>query len=158
MCWPYYPRLRKERDAEGKPKEGQPVTVEQITSPKLIAKEFSDICTEARNLRFDKKRRLEFEKLATASSLESFDLVKQRKTGLVLVENCTAWLYLHRRDGACGTCKSVVSRLLKRLRLIESEINEISPSAIFLQNAADLRKDIDAVLHTFRQKIGKLKE
>ncbi|PIO54905.1 hypothetical protein TELCIR_23720 [Teladorsagia circumcincta] len=116
------------------------------------------MCTEARNLRFNKKRRLEFEKLANASSLESFDLAKQRRTGLLLVENCTAWLYLHRRDGACGTCKSAVSRLLKRLCLIESKINETSSSAIFLQNAADLRKDIDAVLHTFRHKIGKLKE
>ncbi|KAK6051656.1 hypothetical protein COOONC_10839 [Cooperia oncophora] len=43
QCWPYYPRLRKQRDAEGKPKEGCPVTVERIASPKLIAKEFADV-------------------------------------------------------------------------------------------------------------------
>ncbi|KAK6051655.1 hypothetical protein COOONC_10838 [Cooperia oncophora] len=149
QCWPYYPRLRKQRDAEGKPKEGYPVTVERIASPKLIAKEFADVCTEARNLRFDKKKRLAFEKLASAAHLEGFDLAGQRKTGLLLVENCTAWLYLHRREDAYKTCKSAVSRLLQRLRSIENEIGEASPSSVFLRNAEDLKKDVKTVLNLF---------
>ncbi|VDO47751.1 unnamed protein product [Haemonchus placei] len=81
MCWdhtwwPYYPRLRKERDLEGKPKDGYKVDVERIPCQKLIAKEFADVCTEVRNLRFDKKKRLEFEKSAMAPSLESTILLR----------------------------------------------------------------------------------
>ncbi|KAK6048021.1 hypothetical protein COOONC_14474, partial [Cooperia oncophora] len=97
--------------------EGNPVTVERLAPPKLIAKEFADVCTEARNLRFDKKKRLEFENSANAAPLEGLDLANQRKTGLVLVENCTAWLYLHRREDAYKICKSAVSRLLQQASL-----------------------------------------
>ncbi|KAK5965955.1 hypothetical protein GCK32_016261 [Trichostrongylus colubriformis] len=156
--WPYYPRLRKSQNLMGKPKDGQPVTVERISSPKLIAKEFADICAEARNLRFDKKRRLEFEKSANAPHLEGFDVCSQRRTGLVLVENCTAWLYLHRREGPFGKTKSAVSRLFQKLRLVDDEIHESSSSPIFLRDVEDLRKDISTVMKLFQHHVHTTKE
>ncbi|XGW05278.1 hypothetical protein V3C99_016004 [Haemonchus contortus] len=151
VWWPYYPRLRKERDLEGKPKDGYKVDVERIPCQKLIAKEFADACTEVRNLRFDKKKRLQFEKSAMVPALESSDLANQRITGLVLVENCTAWLYLHRREDGFAKRKSAVLHLLQRLRSIENDISRNPPSPLLLRNAEELGRDIKIVMDSFRE-------
>uniref|UniRef100_A0A7I4YZ90 IBR domain containing protein n=1 Tax=Haemonchus contortus TaxID=6289 RepID=A0A7I4YZ90_HAECO len=156
--FPYYARSRKFHDLEGKPKQGDPVPVERIAPVQLIAKEFADICTEARNLRFDKKRRVEFEKSVSASRLNESDLINQRRTSLVLIENCTAWLYLHRREGVFGTCRSSVSRLFQRICSIENEFSETSPSPILLRNIRELKKDIGNVMNLFQESVHKVKE
>ncbi|KAK5971062.1 hypothetical protein GCK32_011499, partial [Trichostrongylus colubriformis] len=135
---PWNGNMRKYHSLAGKPKQGYQVTVERITPMQLIGKEFADICTEARNLRFDKKKMLAFDKSAIACQLENNDLANQRKTGLIMVENCTAWLYLHRREVTAATCKSAVSRLFQRLRSIENDISETWPSSILLRNAEAL--------------------
>ncbi|KAK6018887.1 hypothetical protein OSTOST_15496 [Ostertagia ostertagi] len=101
---------------------------------------------------------LEFEKSASALHLDGYDVAIQRKTGLVLVENCTAWLYLHRREGSYGTCKSAVLRLLQRLRSIENEISETEPSRIFFQNVELLGKDIKHLLKLFQETIYHVEE
>ncbi|VDL83573.1 unnamed protein product [Nippostrongylus brasiliensis] len=144
-CWPYYPRLRKERDAEGKPKDGYKVDVEIIPRVKLIAKDFATACTEVRNQRFDKKKRLKFEELALAA--EKVELVDLRKTALILVENCTAWVYMHRSETHLRECKSSVSHLFQQFEKVELELERQSPT--LAKEIDELESAVENVIRTF---------
>ncbi|VDL82651.1 unnamed protein product [Nippostrongylus brasiliensis] len=153
-CWPYYPRLRKQRDAEGKPKDGYKVDVEIIPRVKLIAKEFATACTEARNQRFDKKKRLKFEELALAA--EKVELVDLRKTALILVENCTAWMYMHRSETHLREYKSAVSHLFQQFEKVELELERQSPT--LAKEIEELKSAVENVIRTFREHARNISE
>ncbi|VDP02913.1 unnamed protein product [Heligmosomoides polygyrus] len=129
--------------------EGYRVTVEKVAPVKLIAKEFASRCTEARNLRFSKEKRTDFEKRALLA--EKPKLVHLRRTTLVLVENCTAWLYLHRSERATHRPhKLAVSHLLQQFLSLQVEATEDVPSTSFDDKVEELKKTVQKVLDLFK--------
>ncbi|VDL62787.1 unnamed protein product [Nippostrongylus brasiliensis] len=153
-CWPFSPGLRKRHDAQGKPKNGNKVNVEIIPRVKLIAKDFATACTEARNQRFDRERRLKFEELALAA--EEVELVDLRKTALILVENCTAWMYMHRSETHHRECKSTVSHLFQQFEKVELELERQSPT--LAKEIDELKSAVENVIRMFREHARNINE
>ncbi|VDL68308.1 unnamed protein product [Nippostrongylus brasiliensis] len=145
--WQYGARYRKIHNKLGKPKDGYPVAVETIPRVKLIAKEYASTCTDARNLRFDARKRRDFEKLAVSANEP--ELIDLRRTALVLVENCTAWMYLHRSEPHTGECKSAVSHLFQQITKTQLELGRQSTN--LNKEVEELRITIEKVMSTFHQ-------
>ncbi|WKY12199.1 hypothetical protein Q1695_003631 [Nippostrongylus brasiliensis] len=145
--WQYGARYRKIHNKLGKPKDGYPVTVETIPRVKLIAKEYASTCTDARNLRFDERKRRDFEKLAVSANEP--ELIDLRRTALILVENCTAWMYLHRSELHIGECKSAVSHLFQQITKTQLELERQSTN--LNKEVEELKNSIEKVMSTFLQ-------
>ncbi|VDL66843.1 unnamed protein product [Nippostrongylus brasiliensis] len=154
LHWPYYPRLRKRRDLEGKPKEGYKVDVETMPRVKLIAKEFANICTEARNQRFDKDKRVKFEESALAA--ERPELVDLRKTALILVENCTAWLYIRHAEIHLQKDRSAVSHLLQQYNKVQFDLER--KSLTIAKEIDELNSAVKNVIRTLSERLSSTDE
>ncbi|KJH42068.1 hypothetical protein DICVIV_11953 [Dictyocaulus viviparus] len=132
ILMPYHPRWRKNHLKDERPKYENPAKVELVEPLRLIKKEFTVVCTEARNYRFDKMKWRQIEKSPTLNSLsfnERSTIIDMMKTILLLVESSMAWLYFKRSEKSVRQLKLVVLRIfqhyLSMYRCItESKIND----------------------------------
>ncbi|RCN37791.1 hypothetical protein ANCCAN_16305, partial [Ancylostoma caninum] len=92
-----------------------------VPGKRLIRKDFAMLCAEARIQRFSAQKKEEFNK----SVAKSFQLKSQqyrtndlRKTVLLLVENCTAWIYLNMPND-WQHLRATVSQLFQQLLALE---------------------------------------
>ncbi|KAL6726079.1 hypothetical protein Aduo_008088 [Ancylostoma duodenale] len=149
----FRPRYRKEKHKRGE-KNGQFVTSEHLEVKKLTKKEFAKICVEARKQRLSDKKRAIYERTARepfSCEAEIRSAVEFRKTVLYVVENCTAWLYLHQSDGH-QHLKSVLSQLLRSFLKLQEEI--MHPRPKFNMRFENLRSAVTKTITTFHQLVN----
>ncbi|KAK6744901.1 hypothetical protein RB195_011550 [Necator americanus] len=150
---PFFVMYRKRYHKRGK-KEGVPAQAKYVEPKRLIRKEYSKVCAEARKRRFDVEDRKNFEKAVTkmfSCKSSASDAINLRRTALFLVETCTAWLYLHRSEDH-QHLKSLVLHLLENYSILQEEISlsESNVTARF----DDLKIAITKVLTLFSQSIN----
>ncbi|ETN71851.1 hypothetical protein NECAME_04595, partial [Necator americanus] len=149
---PFFIRYRRRYHKRGK-KEGAPAQVKYAAPKKLVRKQYSKVCTEARNRRFDNQGRKKFEKAINrvfSCKSSASDAINLGRTALFLVENCTAWLYLHRSEDH-QHLKSLVLHLLENYSILQEEIS--LPESNVTARFDDLKIVIAKVLTLFSQSI-----
>ncbi|KHJ93399.1 hypothetical protein OESDEN_06696, partial [Oesophagostomum dentatum] len=117
---------------------------------RLVNKDFSTLCWEARNERFNKSQ--DFVKAIS----KMFSIKKEqnriddlRRAVLFVVENCTAWLYLTKPVN-CTHLKLEVSRLFRQLLAIQRSLP--TTREIFMKQWAELEQALEEVSQIFRQR------
>ncbi|KAL6725835.1 hypothetical protein Aduo_007863 [Ancylostoma duodenale] len=88
-----------------------------LPQKRLIKKDFAILCAEARIQRFNARKREEFDKNVARSfqlKAEQYRANDLRKTVLLLVENCTAWIYLN-MPSDWQHLRAAVSQLFRQL-------------------------------------------
>ncbi|RCN40396.1 hypothetical protein ANCCAN_13642 [Ancylostoma caninum] len=174
LFWPYPPRHRKEyHDPDDEfYKYGYRVQPEYLEQKKLINKHYSTICVDARKLRFDERKktlrhsedrrrlriieqkRTEFADAVIKkfpSETEQHRVIDIRQTALFLVENCTAWLYLHRAEKN-RILKETVSLLFRQILLFQDQI--LDDRSDHKGDVVDLEKCVSDVIDLFRSYIA----
>ncbi|KAK6744906.1 hypothetical protein RB195_011555 [Necator americanus] len=149
---PFFIRYRRRYHKRGK-KEGAPAQVKYVAPKKLVRKQYSKVCTEARNRRFDNQGRKKFEKAINrvfSCKSSASDAINLGRTALFLVETCTAWLYLHRSEDH-QHLKSLVLHLLENYSILQEEIS--LPASNVTARFDDLKIVIAKVLTLFSQSI-----
>ncbi|KHJ93127.1 hypothetical protein OESDEN_06967 [Oesophagostomum dentatum] len=130
------------------------VTPKPLEPKKLIRKEVASICVAARIERFYTSMRLEFENSvakSTCSEREQCQVKDLRKTILFLVENCTAWIYLHCSEKHVRA-KSQIGKLFQAILILQEEILRSSSTA--KAHTEEIQKGVTEVLGTFRKCTG----
>ncbi|RCN41728.1 hypothetical protein ANCCAN_12333 [Ancylostoma caninum] len=154
LWWWYTARQRQiyiERDGKIE-KCGMPTEPEYLSPKRVIRKEFAAICAEARNLRFNEKEREMFSDVVlktTQIKPEQSNLVDTRRTVLLLVEHCTAWLYIHRDDSIVRDIKSLPSKLFHQLMNVERKIEDGKYE--ILADMEQLEKEVQKLISVFRK-------
>lgn len=125
--------------------------VESIVASKQIKKEFSDVCGEARQLRFSTSKKTEFEKAvrklkSTYAGVEKLRDI--RKTVLTIVENGLAYVYIEKKQEALAL-KPQLSKLMKQWLAIEAEIQH--PRCDFPTRYEAIEKNLSKVLEQLKQ-------
>ncbi|KHJ91524.1 hypothetical protein OESDEN_08612, partial [Oesophagostomum dentatum] len=117
---------------------------------RLVDKDFSVLCWEARQERFNKSEdfRRAISKMLP-SKKEQCRVENLRKTILFVVENCTAWLYLT-KPADCNHLKLEVSRLFRQLLAMQ---RLATTREIFKKNLAKLEMTFEEVVSMFDQRI-----
>ncbi|KAL6726074.1 hypothetical protein Aduo_008084 [Ancylostoma duodenale] len=140
LFFPYRPMHRKKYhhpDSEFY-KSGLRVYPEYLAPKKLIKKRYAATCLEARKLRLDEEKRIMFADCLSnlfPSESERSRMLDMGQTILFLVENCTAWLYLHRSDDHRHS-KRTVSSLFQHFLVFHERIlsnrsgDKISPAVL----------------------------
>ncbi|EGT47041.1 hypothetical protein CAEBREN_12282 [Caenorhabditis brenneri] len=125
------------------------ISVETIVASKQIKKEFSEVCGEARKLRFSTSKKTEFEKAIrklknTYAGVEKLRDV--RKTVLTIVENGLAYVYIEKKASAI---KPQLMQLMKQWLDIESEVQH--PRCDFQTRYAAVEKNLKKVIDQLKQ-------
>ncbi|PIC27483.1 hypothetical protein B9Z55_019727 [Caenorhabditis nigoni] len=125
--------------------------VETIAASKNIKKEFSDVCGEARKLRFSVSKKTEFEKAVrklknTYAGVEKLRDI--RKTVLIIVENGLAYVYIEKKQDGLAL-KSQLIQLMKQWNVIEAEIQH--PGSDFQTRYASVEKNLSKVIKQLKQ-------
>ncbi|KHJ90792.1 hypothetical protein OESDEN_09354 [Oesophagostomum dentatum] len=116
---------------------------------RLVDKDFSVLCWEARHERFNKSEdfmRAISKMLPTKK--EQCRVENLRKTILFVVENCTAWLYLT-KPAECNHLKLKVSRLFRQLLAIQRSLP--TTRDIFAEKLAKLERSLEEIVGMFQQ-------
>lgn len=125
--------------------------IEFITPAKLINKHVSEVCTQARMLRFSESKTNDFERKirkAKENTVNAEKLKELRKASLCLIENGFAWLYINRNCGNLSASKAALSALQKQLEEITYALdNNIKNDLHGKVNAFDaaFHKTIEAI-------------
>ncbi|KHJ88561.1 hypothetical protein OESDEN_11643 [Oesophagostomum dentatum] len=130
------------------------VTPKQLEPKKLIRKDVASICVAARTERFNTSKTREFENSVTKiiySEEEQRSVKDLRKTILFLVENCTAWLFLHRSEKHVRA-KSQIGKLFQAILILQEEI--LRSSSTTKAHIEEIQKGVTEVLGTFRTCTG----
>ncbi|KHJ88944.1 hypothetical protein OESDEN_11250 [Oesophagostomum dentatum] len=151
--WFWYTARDRQKRIEGRDgemgKDGIPIVAECISQKRMIRKEF---CAEARNMRYDRSKRRKFKELVVeiaSSREEQIALLDTRVTALLLVEHCTAWLYLHRSNFSTRGLKSLTSKLLEDVKNVESKIG--AEKSMLIAAMEELRKHLHHFISTFQK-------
>ncbi|EYC39847.1 hypothetical protein Y032_0638g965 [Ancylostoma ceylanicum] len=171
LFWPFPPRHRKTLHHPDDEffKYGDRVQPEYLEQKKLINKEYANMCVDARKLRFGEQRRSirrfsevrkslwitvdkrrEFaDAVVRKFSCEQHRVIDLRQTALFLVENCTAWLYLHRSEEGIHFVKKTVLLLFQQFLLFEDQI--LNSRVGHKEYVEDLEKCVSNVIDLFRR-------
>uniref|UniRef100_A0A1I7T7W7 RING-type domain-containing protein n=1 Tax=Caenorhabditis tropicalis TaxID=1561998 RepID=A0A1I7T7W7_9PELO len=127
------------------------LSIETIVASKQIKKEFSEVCGEARKLRFSASKKTEFEKAVrklknTYAGVEKLRDI--RKTVLTIVENGLAYVYMEKKQVA-STIKPQLMQLMKQWLAIEAEIQH--PRCDFQTRYEAIEKNLSKILEQFKQ-------
>ncbi|KAK6744899.1 hypothetical protein RB195_011549 [Necator americanus] len=153
LFWPYTPRFRKKYHHPGSEdfKYGARVQPEYLKVKKIIKKVYADRCGEVRRLRFNQQQRITFEENVEKifdEEAKQHEVTDIRKTALILIENCTAWLYLHRSQNN-HHLKEAVSRLFNQYIVFQEGIlnQRFDNNLHFVR----LDQNVSTVIDLFRQ-------
>ncbi|CAJ0598781.1 unnamed protein product [Cylicocyclus nassatus] len=145
--WEY----RAKRHQRGR-RGGYEATPDVLEPMKLIRKEFAELCTLVRNERFNASKKNGFEKAASKrfSADECHSIMELRKMVLFVVENCTAWLYLHRHEEQNKLRKAVL-RLFKTYTTFREQI--LNLGCELTVGIRDVQNSMEEVVALFRQRL-----
>ncbi|KAL6744503.1 hypothetical protein Aduo_017430 [Ancylostoma duodenale] len=154
LWWWYTARQRQKMiERDGKMvKWGMPTEPEYLSPKRVIKKEFATICAEARNLRSNEQKREVFNDVVLKTTLvkpELSNLADTRRTVLLLVEHCTAWLYIHRDDSTIKDLRSLPSKLLQQLMKVERKIEDGKYE--ILADMEQLEKEVQKLISVFQK-------
>ncbi|ETN77407.1 hypothetical protein NECAME_11077, partial [Necator americanus] len=127
-CWHTARERQLLAGEDGKvPKRGTPTEPQVLLPKRIIKKEIAAICADARDVRFHQEKRVKFKDVilkTTHCKSEQNKFIDIRTTILLLVEHCTAWLYIHRKLSAARDLKTLPSKLFQQLMSVERKIED----------------------------------